>query len=320
MLFGHLFGPSSNIGQYVDIASIGNLPLAHILSRATSPVAFFVFLGGYGLYCVYEKGHDEHRWSRIWKLYYHYWLILAIFVPLAYIVRNRVYLTDFATIAANVIGYGCTWNYESWFLLPYSLVSLSSPCLFKMMLRFRARYIVVACYTSFLAMATAIHFFHATYLSEYPLLSLAVVYFEFMGAFGFGAMARRTRFFETLRTWKQEKNVPNWAWMLALVLLVVTKCIFASAAWDPIYAAVFITLFISISRYGWVDKILALLGKHSMNMWLIHTWFSNYIFHDFIFGFKYPLLIYVALIIISLCCSVIINLIVQGVKQAAHSS
>ena len=38
-------------------------------------------------------------------------------------------------------------------------------------------------------------------------------------------------------------------------------------------------------------------------MWLTHTYFSIYLFHDFIYGFRYPLLIYVVLVGVSLITS-----------------
>ena len=41
------------------------------------------------------------------------------------------------------------------------------------------------------------------------------------------------------------------------------------------------------------------MGKHSMVMWLTHSFFCYHLFHDFIYSFKYPLLIYVVLLSIS---------------------
>ena len=41
-------------------------------------------------------------------------------------------------------------------------------------------------------------------------------------------------------------------------------------------------------------------------MWLTHTYFSIYLFHDFIYGFRYPLLIYVVLVAVSLVTAVAI--------------
>ena len=54
------------------------------------------------------------------------------------------------------------------------------------------------------------------------------------------------------------------------------------------------------------EKDLAELGKYSMPMWLTHTYFSIYLFHDFIYGFRYPLLIYVVLVVVSLLTALVL--------------
>jgi surface polysaccharide O-acyltransferase-like enzyme len=97
--------------------------------------------------------------------------------------------------------------------------------------------------------------------------------------------------------------------MVALILVVIIVCVTRTAAWGPLYAMAFIVLFLSAPRWQWVDKGLMLLGNHSMNMWLIHAWFCYYIFHDLTYSLGYPLLIYIALIVISLLCSYLVNAI-----------
>lgn len=37
----------------------------------------------------------------------------------------------------------------------------------------------------------------------------------------------------------------------------------------------------------------------SMNMWMIHSWFCYYLFHDFIYSFSYPVLIFLVTTLIS---------------------
>lgn len=67
-----------------------------------------------------------------------------------------------------------------------------------------------------------------------------------------------------------------------------------------------------------VDKVLAHLGDHSMNMWLIHAWFCYYIFHDFVYSLRYPLVIYVVLVIVSLLCSYLVNAIFSFFTVICH--
>lgn len=56
-----------------------------------------------------------------------------------------------------------------------------------------------------------------------------------------------------------------------------------------------------------ICKPIGFIGKHSMNIFLIHTLIFEYYFMDFIYGFKHWLLILVALLVISLIVSIIIE-------------
>lgn len=67
MLFLHLFNQMANIELCQNLVTIGGVPLVHILSRAASPVPFFVILSGYGLYKVRNRTNNN-VWKRIWKL------------------------------------------------------------------------------------------------------------------------------------------------------------------------------------------------------------------------------------------------------------
>ena len=50
-------------------------------------------------------------------------------------------------------------------------------------------------------------------------------------------------------------------------------------------------------------------------MWMIHCWLCYYLFHDFIYGFKYPVIIFTVLVIISVVCSIIVNVICAPIKK-----
>ena len=51
------------------------------------------------------------------------------------------------------------------------------------------------------------------------------------------------------------------------------------------------------------------VGKHSMNMYLTHTFIFAYFFPDFIYGFKHPALIFLALFTTSLLLSICIEFV-----------
>lgn len=57
-----------------------------------------------------------------------------------------------------------------------------------------------------------------------------------------------------------------------------------------------------------IRQILWFLGKHSLNIFLVHNFIRNIWFYDFTYSFRYPVLIAAVLLCISLAISVIIEL------------
>lgn len=92
MLFLHLFN-----GQHTDLCTnlfyVGDVPLALWLTWAFNPVSFFLLLSGYGLACKYEKGSlsPRNQSSRIFNLYLHYWIVLAIFLVIGHLLYPSRY-------------------------------------------------------------------------------------------------------------------------------------------------------------------------------------------------------------------------------------
>jgi hypothetical protein len=68
-----------------------------------------------------------------------------------------------------------------------------------------------------------------------------------------------------------------------------------------------ISLIVIAPKPKFVTKALSYLGKYSTGMWMTHTYFCYYLFSDFIYGVKYPLLIYALLIAVSLFSAIIIQ-------------
>ena len=92
------------------------------------------------------------------------------------------------------------------------------------------------------------------------------------------------------------------------------------ARWENFFpfVLIFILLFIQLHLSPIIKNTLLKLGDYSMPMWMIHTFFSAYLFHEFIYGFKYPLLIYLALIIISYLIAIPVMMISKKIIKIAR--
>lgn len=66
-----------------------------------------------------------------------------------------------------------------------------------------------------------------------------------------------------------------------------------------------------LGRIPGVNYVLAFLGKHSMNIYFVHTFFYMAIHQEFVYSFRYAGLIFVVLVVVSLLYSVVL----EGIKS-----
>ena len=311
MIFLHLFNQQTNVALCHNLLSIGGTPLVYILSRAANPVSFFLILGGYGLYRVYEKG-DHHRWTRLIKLLLHYWVILVIFLTVGHILHPAGYPGNIPTIISNFTGFQCTYNGEMWFLFPYMVLSICSPYIFGVYKRFRASHIVATTLLIHLCTCYCISRYGKAYLYHNYWVYNPLLVFHLLFSFSLGAMAARTNFFEKLRATLCMRQYTSIIACGGIISLVVIDCTFK---YNFFYAFGIITCLLLVKMPGVVAVTLRRLGDQSMNMWMIHTWFCYYLFHDFIYSFSYPVIIFAILTIISYLCSLVVNLLCTPVER-----
>ena len=78
--------------------------------------------------------------------------------------------------------------------------------------------------------------------------------------------------------------------------------------WDGFAAMYVIVLsYIYILNGKWIVKGLGFLGKHSMNIFLIHSFYRDVFFHEFTYSFYYAWLDYIVLMAISLVTSIVLE-------------
>lgn len=78
--------------------------------------------------------------------------------------------------------------------------------------------------------------------------------------------------------------------------------------WDGFAAMYVIVLsYIYILNGKWIVKGLGFLGKHSMNIFLIHSFYRDVFFHKFTYSFYYAWLDYIVLMAISLVTSIVLE-------------
>lgn len=308
MLFLHPFSNPSFALDCTPLLWVGNTPFATIFTHACRPVGFFLVCSGYGLAYTYHRGRlgVRQQGKRVLRLYLNYWLILAIFVTIGCFVRPDHFPGSLTTAIENFTGWNVdAYDHPAWFLLPYALLSLTSPWIFKAMDKLGIlKSFAISLLLSYAAM-TVMSLYIAPAKAQHAWFSIIFTYFDMLFAFVLGACINY-KFEAGTITIPRLRNHQA----LTLTLLVAWFAIHlltGSAAIEPFFLMAFMVIFINLEIKGVVRKILLELGKKSMVMWLVHAFFYLYLCHDFIYGFKYPLLIFLVLVLVSYLTAIVIQ-------------
>ena len=305
MLFFHLFGRDELGDLCTPLLYIGSTPLVKYLSNACYPVSFFMILSGYGLTYCYLKNQLSLsiQGKRILKLYVHYWLILFIFVTIGHFIKPDVYPGDLIHVLANITGIRCTYNGETWFLLPYAIISMLSWWIidFVYHLNDKRKILLTLTIYSIVFLTTRYIVYHQlenttllTLLLQ-PFFIVQLTFYFSLGILLFRLLENEPASLKALK--------PTVYTVIIIVLFIIKSMIKITIA-DGLYAFIIIFCISHLQLHGFIKNILHQLGRHSMPMWMVHTFFAVYLFQDFIYGFRYPLLIWLVLIAVSYLASI----------------
>ena len=305
MLFYHLFGRDDLGDLCTPLLYIGNTPLVKYLSNACYPVSFFMILSGYGLTYCYKRNQFSLsiQSKRIMKLYVHYWLILLIFVTIGHFIKPDIYPNDLLHVLANIVGIRCTYNGETWFLLPYTIISLLSWWIidFVYYLNEKHKIIITLIIYSIVFLTTRYIVYHQ--LENTTLLTLLLQpFFIVQLTFYFSLGILLFRLLENEPT--ALKAVKPTIYCIIIIVLFIIKSMIKVTIADGLYAFIIIFCISHLQLHRLFHNIFYKLGQYSMPMWMTHTFFAVYLFQDFIYGFKYPLLIWLVLIALSYLVSI----------------
>jgi len=312
MVWIHLFVNGTENCHYSLFLS--SVPIEVYIRDAMNPVPFFMIVSGYGVtYSFYNKRIDIKRQLRkVCLLYVYYWLIMALFSVIRYFYTNDFNFTAL-DLLGNITGYNTSFNKEMWFLFPYCVIYLSSSYIIsfldlvfdskKRVIMISALYIIVFGLSKYLYS----YMFAGSYVQALYFPIHHTIYLLLSFSLGF-----------VLYNLLNEYKTPHFSSsinFLLLILLFVLKCCVPTSVFDCFYAFVFVWLFAGIKINNFVKNILTVFGTYSMLMWMTHTYYSKYVFPDFIYGFKYPLLIYIVLVLISLVTAVILKRVLEPLTK-----
>lgn len=154
----------------------------------------------------------------------------------------------------------------------------------------------------------------------FPLLGLPMTTFtNYLLAMFFGVALAKENLLEKLaaKTNRRQRWLLAAACLFGSLFLCLVRLKWGYAYWtDAVFTLIFtIGIFVLNDLQGFRFRILPFFGKHSMNIFLIHTLLFEYYFTDFIYSFHHWFLITLALLIASLAVSLVVEWLKNTLKR-----
>ncbi len=307
MLLYHLFYVKRG-GDFFPLFYLSGTPLISKFSEICYPVSLYLMLSGYGLYTQYLNKRNPRTWEKIRYLYSHLWIIFLLFLPVACLMYSTSYLGGFWTLVCNLLSIKTTYNVSQWFLFPYIILFVCSRSLFKVLDRIGSLWTIAISAVIFIGYCFLITRLGEATLRNYCGIGVYLIFaLSFLLSFFFGAVVKKEHLIEKFKsfTGKHSQSIA----ICILTIMTIVRLFVSNQSLQPFCMFVLIIVFTSMKFPLYINLTLRYLGKHSMNMWLIHSWLCYYLFKDFYYGFKYPIFIFIATLLSSLIISIIVEFI-----------
>ena len=304
-------------GYYpISFAPFSSHTIQYLASFSKICVAMFVFMTGYGMWISYESQKKKTTMSNYIKkrmvTLMTGFLIIFVVTEILAIPTGRfieVYGHDFRSVVymiidalglAKLLGtplFCLTW----WYMSLAIVLIMIFPFVHSIMEKYQWIVVVAS-----IIVPRACGFGQSTDLFRYLLAYTLGMYFA-----QHDLLARIKEKF-------MEQNVAGklLSMIVSLIgLAVIIKCRQNAWIgwkyldfWDG-FAAMYVIVisYIYILNGKWIVKGLGFLGKHSMNIFLIHSFYRDVFFHEFTYSFYYAWLDYIVLMAISLVTSIVLE-------------
>jgi hypothetical protein len=138
-------------------------------------------------------------------------------------------------------------------------------------------------------------------------LYLPILYLSFMFTFYIGAILYKKNCLGIIKNYFSSVKYRQAIILFSLIILICARCIINTSAWNAVYSLLLIVLFLNLYRPYFIDNFLMKLGNVSMEMWLVHSWYSYCIFKEEVYSLKYPLLVFIVMLAISYYSAILIK-------------
>ena len=321
MLLLHLFCTKEYIDLFKPLIIIGDTPFIYYLALfGDCCVPIYCFCSGYGLLIGYKNNKETYMKKnliRILKLYINYWIVLIIFVlGLGFIMnKSNIYLGDLKTFILTFTAIDPAYNGAWWFVTIYIILVLLSPIINK----------IVTKYNSYTILSISLIIYLVGYVQRIKVpivfnnevLDLIIRQLALFGTsqlpYVAGAIFAEHKIYSKLYNIFKHIKLKNILCISLIIAMVIGHGFVQTLAVAPFTGIAFICLFNLIDKPRVINDLLSYLSRHSTNMWLTHMFFYMIYFKDLVYAPKYPVLIFIWLIVLCLASSYLIDIIYRPI-------
>ena len=323
LLWHHLF--YNDPAKYNDFKSIilfEGMPIeCYFADFCKVCVAVFLILSGYGLEKSfssflkktkqgYVKSSLIYVKNRLIKLLSDFWFVYIVFVPLGLIFgrsfidvyqNNPVYyLSDFFGVSYFVTGnLDHTMNATWWYMSICIIYYIAFPLIYTLMDKYAETVLALSFVLIFL---------------PFDYIQLTTWLFPFV----VGMYFAKYNLFE-LAANRMDNRINSFLLcsMLVGICALLRHIYFSNSVTIDGFFGLFIIFFsyLIISKIPIMSSVLEELGAYSGLIFMFHTFIFSYYFKEFVYGFKYSILIYVVFVLI---CYVVARLLKLSQKMIKY--
>ena len=311
MLMLHLFCRKENL-PYTPLLWIGSTPLIYYFGLfGDICVAVYCFISGYAHYLQSSKGELQQRWKRILRFMIPFWVIAVVFSLIGLLAGNSVIPGSIKEFLLNCLTIKNSYNGAWWYANTYILLVALQPLSRKFVERCPA-WLVILLTFAFYTVSYGIRFC-GWGACDSVILSWIITHVGLLGTsyfpYAIGMLFCKKQVISLLRQRLTAINVRNIYIFTVLMFtgMIVVHGMVQSLFVAVITATVTIILLCVCPLSKRLTSLLCYLGEHSTNIWLVHMFFYAVLFKEFVFCAKYPIPVFLLLLLSSLASSYVIK-------------
>lgn len=280
-------------------------------SAAKICVSIFMFLSGYGLYYTYAHKGSIRVWHRVKNVYKRFWKVFFIFVPIGLIFLSKPF--SIVEFLQNLFCLKFSYNQEWWFLGTYIELLLVLPIVLLADAKKYFPYLIVVS-------AIILRGMTEVFDLNWGGISHVHMFCYYYPSFFLGLLFCKYSWFEKFKAVFKKETLRTSICILLTGIAFVIRSKFGITEMTILITPLFIYIFaVFLRMIGKASKAFLFLGKHSMNMWLIHTFFCYYYFQkEMLMVSDNAIVDYVLLVAVSLVASMMVEWVWRGIHKATN--